>query len=322
MTLQIEEATRQGMIPLIGVYGKSGSGKTHSALLLARGLAGPDAKIGIVDTERKRSGACVGLIPGGFKRINLEAPFTPESYSEAIARFEEEKFACAVVDSLTHEWDGEGGILEMQEEELQRMAGDNFSKREACKMAAWIKPKMRHKLLIKHILRCNIPLICCLRGDEKTHIEKGAEGEKTRVITDKFSTPIYDKRFIFEMLANLETVQVDGKPGCAYVTKWTHPDILKCLPKEGEQISIAHGEALARWCAETTAPVKKEEDTAVKTLKRQLWDITNSIHGGSIAKLQQWLWDEMCLDPSLTLADLDAKELTAVLALARKKLKA
>jgi hypothetical protein len=135
----------------------------------------------------------------------------------------------------------------MQEEELQRMAGDNYSKREACKMAAWIKPKMRHKALIAHILRCNIPLICCLRADEKTHIDK-VDG-KTKVSTDDFTTPIYDKRFIFEMLCNLETVNRDGKPGFARVTKWTHPDLLKCLPLDHEQISVKHGEAVARWCA-------------------------------------------------------------------------
>jgi hypothetical protein len=322
--MQIEEATRQGMIPLIGVYGKSGSGKTHSGLLLARGIAGPGRDIGIIDTERKRSGALVGLIPGGFKRINLEAPFTPESYSDAIKMFEAANIGCAVIDSLTHEWDGEGGVLEMQEEELQRMAGDNYSKREACKMAAWIKPKMRHKLLIAHILRCNIPLICCLRADEKTHIDK-VDG-KTKVSTDDFTTPIYDKRFIFEMLCNLETVNRDGKPGHARVTKWTHPDLLKCLPLDHEQISVKHGEAVARWCAAsatTAAPSAQPatESQAVKALKGELWTLTRGIHGGDAIRLQQWLWDELCLDPSVRLSDLtNEAELKAVLALVRKKL--
>jgi hypothetical protein len=319
--MQIEEATRQGMIPLIGVYGKSGSGKTHSALLLARGIAGPNRDIGIIDTERRRSGALVGLIPGGFKRINLEAPFTPESYSQAIQLFEEAKLGCAVIDSLTHEWDGEGGVLEMQEEELQRMAGDNYGKREACKMAAWIKPKMRHKALIAHILRCNIPLICCLRADEKTHIDK--QDGKTKVHTDDFTTPIFDKRFIFEMLCNLETVHRDGKPGFAHITKWTHPDLLKCLPDQNEQISVQHGEAVARWCAASTSvPADPPRETAaVKAIKKQLWELTRAIHGGDSIRLQQWLWDELCLDPAISLADLTNEgELKSVLALARKKL--
>lgn len=307
---------------MIGVYGKSGSGKTHSALLLARGLAGPDGKIGIIDTERRRSSACVGLIPGGFKRINLEAPFTPECYSEAVAKFEDETFACGVIDSLTHEWDGEGGVLEMQEEELDRMAGDNFGKREACKMAAWIKPKMRHKLLIKHVLRSKIPLICCLRGDEKTHVEKGENG-KSLVITDKFSTPIYDKRFIFEMLVNLETVQSeDRRPGCAYVTKWTHPDILKCLPKEGEQITVEHGAALARWCADKGTPGTHNEEAAdTKKLKQELWNLTKAIHKGNTQVLEQWLWDEMCMDPMWILAELDAERVAMVLRKAKIKIK-
>lgn len=320
MTLQLEEATRQGLIPLIGVYGKSGSGKTHSALLLARGLAGPDKPIAIIDTERKRSGALVGLIPGGFKRINLEAPFTPETYSEAIAILEREKMGAGVIDSMSHEWDGEGGILEMQEDELQRMAGDNFSKREACKMAAWIKPKFRHKALIQHILRCNIPLVCCLRGQEKTHIEK-KDGEKTKVTTDDFSTPIYDSRFIFEMLVNLETVQRNDKPGCVRVTKSTHPDLLACLPKDGEQVGVTHGAGIARWCAMGGDAPASADGGAIQDLKRQLWSLLAPVRGEAANWLQaqRWLWDECCMDPSEAVARLDEKQLRAVIAAATKK---
>lgn len=319
MTLKMEEATRQGMIPLIGTYGKSGSGKTHSALLLARGIAGPDKDIAIVDTERKRSGALVGLIPGGFKRINLEAPFTPQAYIDAIKLMEEQNIGCGVIDSLTHEWDGEGGVLEMQDDELTRMAGTDFKKREACKMAAWIKPKQEHKALIKYILRCNIPLICCLRADEKTHIEK--EDGKSKVRTDEFTTPIYDRRFIFEMLINLETYCDGDKGGFAYVTKWTHPDLLKCLPGKDEQISVRHGELIAKWCTATGKPAPTITTTKeIVRLKKELWDLTNKVHDGSADRLEQFLWDEMLLDPELRLADLNEIQLTSTVNGARKKL--
>jgi len=324
MTIHIEEATRQGMIPLIGVYGNTGTGKTHSALLLARGLAGPDKEIGIIDTERKRSGALVGLIPGNFKRINLEAPFTPESYREAIQAAEDAGWGCAVIDSMTHEWDGEGGVLEMQEAELQRMAGNDYSRREACKMAAWIEPKKRHKLLVAHILRSRIPIICCLRAQEKTHIDRKA-GEKTKVIRDEFTTPIYDSRFIFEMLVNLETIKVDGKPGCAFPTKWTHNDLLRCLPGEGEQISVEHGAKIAKWCAESgtgskPAPTSKYTRRHIE-LKKELFDLTKAIHHGDASALQQWLIDELIIGDDMQASDLTEAELPAVISKAKAKLR-
>lgn len=324
MSIKIEEATRQGMIPLIGVYGNTGTGKTHSALLLARGLSGPDKDIGIIDTERKRSGALVGLIPGNFKRINLEAPFTPETYTEAIKAAEAAGWGCAVIDSMTHEWDGEGGILEMQEAELQRMAGNDYGKREACKMAAWIEPKKRHKLFVAHILRASIPLICCLRAQEKTHIDK-KPGEKTKVTRDEFTTPIFDSRFIFEMLVNLETIKVNGKPGCAWPTKWTHNDLLKCLPAEGEQIAVEHGEKIAQWCAQsgTNAPAKPAAKFTKRhvELKKELFEITQPIHHGEIAALQQWLIDELVIGDDMQVGHLTETELPAVISKAKTKLR-
>ena len=325
---EIEEATREGVIPLIGVYGKSGSGKTHSALLLARGIAGNKA-IAIIDTESKRSGVLVGLIPGGFKRINMEPPFTPDKYINAIGMLETHSIGAAVIDSMTHEWSGEGGILEWQDNELDRMAGTDWQKREACKMSAWIKPKMAHKALVKRILRAKIPLVCCLRADEKTHIDQ-KKGEKTRVVTDDFTTPDFDKKFVFEMLVNLETQLVDGKPGCVVVRKWSHADLLKCLPGPGQQLGVEHGAAIARWCAGTggvpttgqpAAASKKKVNAEEFVAKRELWSATESIHGGSAGALEQWLWDEALLADDKTLADIDEAGLRAITRKAREKLK-
>lgn len=328
MSLVLEPVTRQGMIPLIGVYGRSGSGKTHSALLLARGLAGT-GKIAIIETENKRSGALADLIPGGFERVNLDPPFEPENYIEAVRLLESQHFAVGVIDSLTHEWDGEGGILELQEAELQRMAGDNYSKREACKMAAWIKPKQRHKQLLSAILRCKIPLVCCLRGQEKVHMTK-VEG-RTAVEIDKFTTPIFDSRFIFEMLVNLETVTVDGVPGCANVTKWTHADLLKCVPAAGKQIAVEHGAAIARWCLGTSleanapapAPASPPESLqSAAELRKELWAMLAHIRGKdrTWATIEKWLVEKALLGERDQITKLDAPSLRGVIKQTRKVL--
>lgn len=284
MSFEIRPATREGIKPLVGFYGKSGSGKTMSSLLFARGIVGPTGRIGMIDTENRRGSIFADLIPGGYSVLDLDAPFSPQRYIEAI-EYLESKVDIVVVDSMSHEWTGEGGVLDMQEAELYRMAKDDYARREACKMASWIKPKMEHKAMVNRFLRCKLPLICCLRGEEKTHMVKGQGGEKNKVITDEFSSPIADPRFIFELLINFETVNREGKGGYVYVVKTTHPAITPLLPGEREQVGVKHGEALAAWCAKaggTTAatapaaapapaPAKSGAKTAVATEKTRLW---------------------------------------------------
>jgi hypothetical protein len=256
MPFEIKKATREGIKPLIGLYGKSGSGKTHSALLLARGIVGPQGRITLIDTESRRGSLFADIIPGGYNVIDFDPPFTPKRYSEAFTHAEKNS-DIIVTDSLTHLWDGEGGILEMQEAELDRMAGDDLQKRERCKMAAWIKPKMQLKRLTQgFLLRSPLPIICCLRSQDKTHVVE--RNGKKEVITDDRSSPIFDHRFIFELLLNGEVVERDGKGGFFVPTKITHPALAPFLPKPGEQISVATGEAIGRWCQAATSGSPKE----------------------------------------------------------------
>ena len=265
---QIKEAVRTGVKPLVGFYGKSGSGKTMSALLFARGIAGPSGKIVLVDSENGRGSIFADLIPGGYNVLNLDAPFSPARYEEAIA--EAEKSADVVlVDSMSHEWSGEGGVLDWAEEELQRMGGGDNNK-----MRSWIKPKMAHKLMVQRLLRTKCALICCLRGEEKTHVTKPENGQKGKVITDEFSTPLFDPRFIFEMLLNFETVAHNGVGGYVVPRKITHPSIAALLPGQNEQIGIKHGEALAAWCASAGSPVGVSASVDVKAPVKQATDAT------------------------------------------------
>lgn len=308
MSFEIRPAKRSSVRPLVGFFGRSGGGKTMSALLFARGLVGPAGRVGMIDTENGRGSIFSDVIPGGYKVLNLDPPFGPERYVDAIDAIEGESDV-VVIDSMSHSWDGEGGVLDLQEAELQRMAGDNWQRRETCKMAAWIKPKMAAKRMTQRILRSKGPIICCLRALEKTHIEK-VDG-KTVVRTDDFTTPIMDPRFIFEMLLNFECFAKGRVGGFVNVTKITHHDIGEIMPKDGDQIGQKHGELLAAWCNQGTA-VKPVNSAAVngngapdqrKILLTKLRDMTTGIHGwhrtqGNQAwepakgRLRQMLWDE------------------------------
>ena len=334
---EIHTATRQGVKPLVGFYGKSGSGKTMSALLFARGIAGPKGKLTLIDTENKRGSIFADLIPGGYSVLDLDAPFSPARYEEAIAEAEKSSDV-VLVDSMSHEWSGEGGVLDWAEEELQRMGGGDNNK-----MRSWIKPKMAHKMMVQRLLRTKCALICCLRGEEKTHITKPANGEKGKVITDEFSTPLFDPRFIFEMLLNFETVAHNGVGGFVVPRKITHPSIAALLPGQNEQISIKHGESLMAWCASAGSPAGVSAPAAtlippkaaagtpeaeLKALKAELWALMRPIRvpgEKTWDKVNDWLWAEEIIDPAKEpverVPDLTIERFREVIKAAKQKLR-
>lgn len=310
MSFEIKPAERTGVKPLVGFYGRSGSGKTFSSLLFARGLVGESGRVVLIDSENGRGSLFADIVPGGYSVLEIDAPFSPERYQEAIVEAEKQA-DCIVIDSLSHSWLGEGGVLDMQEAELDRMAGDNYSKREACKMASWIKPKLQHKAMVQRILRCKVAMICCLRAEEKTHMQKAKDGEKAKVITDEFSTPLYDQRFIYELLLNFECISRNGQGGYVIPRKITHPSIAALLPSENEQIGIKHGQLLRQWCEMAGSPTGKVE--SLDDLKSQLWKRTKSKHGGKVVELEKWLKGEGLMHENICLADLKADEIKGIL---------
>src|SRR5258708_34777413 len=92
-----------------------------------------------IDTEERRALHYADEFK--FDHVELRPPFRPESYADAVVAADASGYPVIVVDSGSHVWAGDGGVLDWQDEELTRMAGDDYAKRERVKMAAWIKPK-------------------------------------------------------------------------------------------------------------------------------------------------------------------------------------
>ena len=99
---------------------------------------------------------------------------------------------------------------------------------------------------------------------------KGDNG-KNQVVTDEFSSPLFDPRFIFEMLVNFETLNIGGKGGFVHVWKCTHPGIAPLLPGPQEQVTVAHGAALAAWCAGGAVQTTQTKLQAQEGPKAKLW---------------------------------------------------
>lgn len=239
-------AVRENVGLLIGLAGGTGSGKTKSAFRLASGIAG-DKPFAVIDTEARR--ALHYASEHKFDHGELRAPFSPDAYAQAIKAADEAGYPVIVVDSASHEHAGDGGLLDMHETELERMAGDNWQKREACKMAAWIKPKTQHKAMVNKLLQVRAHLILCFRAEEKIEMQR-IDGKmqmvpkKTRTGKDGW-VPICEKNLPFEMTASF--LLTSDRPGIPQPIKLEAQH--RHLFPEGKEIDEASGRALAAWAA-------------------------------------------------------------------------
>ena len=212
---QFKKAVREQTSVLIGVCGGTGAGKSFSAARLATGLSG-GKRWAWIDTEAGR--ALHYSDQFDFDHGDLKPPFSPAAYDEAIHAADAAGYPVIVVDSMSHEWSGESGILDMQEAELNRMAGDDWKKREACRMSAWIRPKMAHKKMVQRLLQVRAHLILCFRAEEKIEMVKGSDGKmqiipKTSLTGINGWIPICEKNLPFEMtMSFLLTADAPGLP--------------------------------------------------------------------------------------------------------------
>lgn len=246
MTLSFQPAARRGAPLLIGIAGPSGAGKTYSALRVAQGLAG-DRPIAYIDTERGRALHYADHFT--FQHAELDAPFSPEAYMAALDAAEALDPAVIVVDSGSHEHAGVGGVLDMHEAELERLAGDDHKRREAMKFAAWVKPKGSHKAFVDRLTRLRTHLIIGLRAEEK--IELVRENGKMVVKPKRTGAghvgliPICGRELPYELTISL--VVTPENPGVPQPIKL--PEDLKALVPLDRPLDESVGVALGAWAA-------------------------------------------------------------------------
>ncbi|ABS12944.1 AAA family ATPase [Brucella anthropi] len=261
--MRIERAVREKTFTLTSIAGPSGSGKTYSALLYARGLVGPEGKIGFIDTENKRS-RFYADVAGGFDVIDLDPPFTSARYIEAIKAFEKAGYTAIIIDSISHEWEGTGGVLEQAE------AIEQSSKRPG--LHCWAKPKAGHKKLMNELLQTRAHLIFCCRVKEKVVQAKGANG-KNEIVNEGFVV-VQEKMFIYEMTVSLMLAEGNHIPTILKCPG----DLLHAFP-EGSKITPKIGEAVRSW-----SDTGKDIDEAFEMSKRAGMQAAN----GGMKSLSTW----------------------------------
>jgi hypothetical protein len=284
MSVQFRPAKRENVPLLISVAGGTGSGKTYSAMKVATGLAG-DARFAVIDTENGRARHYADQF--AFDVADLHAPFTPDAYADAIVAAAAAGYRVIVVDSMSHEHAGDGGLLDMQAEELQRMAKGDPRREESMKMASWIKPKMRHKAMVTKLLQLNAHLILCFRAEEKIEIGKDDKGKT--VVRPKQSlvgldgwVPVAEKNLPYEM--TLSVLLTADKPGVPQPIKL--PEQFRPMVPLNKPLSEDVGKQLASWAA-GAVPEPEPDTEEIASLKAKLRETAEQL--GLVDFTERWL---------------------------------
>jgi hypothetical protein len=209
-------AVREHVPLLLGLMGPSGGGKTYSALRLATGIqsvVGGD--IYGIDTEANRMKHYADLFK--FKHVPFSAPFGSLDYLAALQFCVSQGAKVIIVDSMSHEHEGPGGLIDLQDQEMHRLAGDDYGtfRAERFNMLAWQKPKAARRRLINGLLQLNANFIFCFRAKETSKPKKVAQDNgRTKIeIVPMGFMPIAGDEFVFEMTMNaLLLPHADGVP--------------------------------------------------------------------------------------------------------------
>jgi hypothetical protein len=287
MPYEFKQAKKEAVGLLIGLIGASGSGKTYSAMRLAAGIVGKGNKFAVIDTEARRALHYADMF--NFDHCELKTPFRPDSYADVIKIADQGGYKAIVVDSCSHEWAGEGGILDWQEDELQRMAGNDYHKRETCKMAAWIKPKMSHKQMVQRLLQVKANLILCFRAEEKVKMEKDANG-KMQIIPIGWQ-PICSKEMPYELTVSF--LLTADKPGIPQPIKLQEQH--KIMFPSDKLLSEESGKLVSEWAAggikqaATTVPESENAATGQTEGKKGTFKQEPSFFKGEAVKCPELL---------------------------------
>src|SRR6185295_2196172 len=235
----------------IGVAGPSNSGKTYSALRLATGIQRvTGGKIFGIDTERGRMYHYhKDRLTGGFafEHIGMDPPFGPLHYLAAFNYAIANGATVIVADSMTHEHNGEGGVMDQVEQILQDKYGDDERARERGNFAAQKVPKSQRRVLNNAIDQMEVHLILCYRADEKTKPVTGQGMKNIGLTPETTSNLVYSMTQCF-----LLPRASDGRPLInpnedAEKRLVKNPAQFRGWFEDGMQLNEEMGEKMARW---------------------------------------------------------------------------
>ena len=243
--MTLRKATRQKAKIRLGLSAVSGGGKTMSALLIAKGLAGGDlSKVALIDTENGSGDLYSHL--GEYNVLPLEAPYTPENYAKAIRTCEDAGMEIIIIDSITHEWDGKGGILEIH----SAMTGSSFTN--------WALLTPRHQKFIDAILSSKCHVITTVRRKQDYELVMNDKGklEPKKVGLKEVTREGFD----YELTCNLN-LDTNHMATALKDRTGLFMDMPEFKPTEET------GKLLLDWCEKGIEPIKRNPAEELKSAK-------------------------------------------------------
>lgn len=250
--MKLQQAERKQAKIKLGLQSPSGAGKTYSALLLAYGLINDWSKIAVIDTENHSADLYAHL--GNYQVLALEQPFTPERYMEAIEICEKAGMEAIIIDSISHEWESTGGILDIH----GAMMGNSFTN--------WSKVTPRHNSFIQKILQSNSHIIATIRSKQDYVLsEKNGKMVPEKIGLKGVTREGLDYEFtlVFELDLKHQATATKDRTGLF-------------MDKPSVMISTDTGQLILNWCrsGKTLADIKV--DITQVTTVDQLRDIFRS----------------------------------------------
>lgn len=239
--MQLKKAERKQVKLKLNLSAPSGAGKTMSALRLAKGLVGDWSKVAVIDTENGSASLYSHL--GEFNTIDLQPPYQPEKYAQAIDVCYKAGIECIIIDSTSHEW---ACLLE----ENQTLADAKF---RGNTWSAWSKTTPRHDKFIAKVLQTPVHVITCTRSKTETIMGSDKKVKKVGMKDNQ------REGWEYELTASLE---IDRDTHLATPSK----DRTNLF--EGKQpflITEETGELIRNWC---------NDGTVQKTAKEKLNECT------------------------------------------------
>ena len=222
--MQLQKATRTKAKMKLALQGPSGSGKSIGALLIAFGLCGNWNKIAVIDTENSSANLYAHL--GDYNTVSIASPFSPEKYIQAIKLCEDSNMEVIIMDSVSHEWDGAGGILDIH----SNMAGNSFTN--------WGKVGQRHNAFVQTMLQSSCHIIGTIRSKQDYILnEKNGKMVPEKVGLKAIQRDGLDYEFTI-------VLDIDSKHNAV-----TSKDRTSLFINEPEfRISVETGKRINEWC--------------------------------------------------------------------------
>jgi len=256
--MELQQAKRHQVKLRLGLSGASGFGKSFSALLLAFGITNDWSKIAVIDTENGSAGLYSHL--GDYNVLSLDAPYSPERYIEAIRTCENASdIEIIIIDSITHEWQGKGGCLQIHEK-----LGSRFQD--------WAKVTPRHTAFIDAILNSKCHVITTTRRKVDYSLDTTQNG-RTKVV--KHGTKeITREGFEYELTVNFEIINDK------HLAKASKDRTGLFADKPEFVINASTGKKLIAWCNEGISieqiSNEIEDCTTIEELKH-IYEIYSSV---------------------------------------------